>query len=165
MAPTLQFVEATPAHAEALAPLLRAEDLAEVAASGHGTGLDALLGSLAASDGAWAAIIGDEVAAMFGVVPIHKTLLGGERLGIAWLLTGRAIARSPRLLLRYSRLVLATLLLDWDGLCNYVDARYAGAVRWAKWLGLNVGKPVPFGPDGLPFHPVGIRRQPWARVQ
>jgi hypothetical protein len=45
---------------------------------------------------------------------------------------------------------------------NFIDARYEAAVRWAKWLGFDVGAPVPYGPAGMPFHPARLEARAWA---
>lgn len=154
MAPEVTFEQATPAHAEALAPLMRAEDLAEVQAGGEASALDALLASLAGSEAAWAVLFDGEVGAMFGI---------GQRLpdgsaGCAWLLTGRAVSQHPMAFLRRSRGVLGELLERCGNLGNYVDARYTASVRWLRWLGAEFGQPEPRGPSGVLFYPVRFRR-------
>lgn len=159
MGADVQVVSATPAHAEALAPLLRPADVAEVEASAGFTPLEALQASLSASERAWALVVGGEVAALWGVVPVGQgTLLTRPQLAVVWALTGRAVDRHRKLFVRLSRGVLSELLRLYPVLVNAVDARYRGALRWVRWLGAEVAPAVPFGALGLPFHPIRFRR-------
>lgn len=159
MARSVRILKATVAHAEALAPLMRPEDAAEVWASGGYPPLDVLLEALNFSDVAYTLFLDGEVAAMWGVGPAMKpTLLAGRWLGVPWLLTGRAVTKHPGAFLRACRACLPLLLQRYPVLVQWVDARYVAAVRWVRWLGFEVGEPVPFGVSGLPFHPVRIRR-------
>lgn len=149
----ISIIPATPEHAAALAPTMRPEDLAEVQACGHATAKDALDSSLAISTQAWAWLAGDEVAALFGFVSV------GEDTGIVWFLTGHAFPKHARRFIRQARQGISELLDRRPILGNFIDARYSAAIRWAQWLGFEVGPPVPYGPLGLPFHPAIIRRQ------
>ena len=42
---------------------------------------------------------------------------------------------------------------------NHVDARNSSAITWIKWLGFTVEKAVPYGPDGVLFHPFHWERE------
>lgn len=158
MGTDVQVVPATEEHAAALAPNLRAEDVAEVLACGSPSGLFALQHSLRTSDMAWALLFDGEVAALFGFTEHRNTACGGSGVGVAWALTGNAVARHPKVFLRVSRDVLSLLLEHCGVLVNWVDARYRGALRWLEWLGFEV-KPATSGPQGMLFHPVVARRQ------
>lgn len=165
MATSVQLVPALRAHAEALAPLMRAEDAAEVLASGGYGPLEALLDALSMPGGeAWACLFDGEVAALFGTAPLRAraSALGG-RTGVVWLLGGRALARNRKAFVRTSRQLLPLLFEPGGGpvyssLINYVDARYAGALRWAAALGATVHPPEPFGAARMPFHRITFTR-------
>lgn len=157
MGPTVDIVPARADHAEQLAPLMRDADVAEIYASGGVSPLIALLSSLASSEVAYALLFDKEVAAMFGVVPAGGTLLTPTDSGVAWALTGRAVAKHPKAYLRASRSVLPALLKVRPLLFNIVDARYTGALRWAEWLGFDVRDALLLGPYAMPFHPI-VRR-------
>ena len=45
------------------------------------------------------------------------------------------------------------MLKTYRVLTNYADARNTTAIRWLRWLGFNILPAIPFGLDGLPFHP------------
>lgn len=156
--PEVTFEPATDEHVAALAPLLRAEDQAEVLAEGYGGAAHALLESIAASDLARAVLFDGEVAAIFGVAPTKE-----PGTGFVWMLTGRAVARHPKAFLRACRPTLAALLEGYSRLVNVVDARYAAALRWARWLGFSVGQAAPLVPGGHFFCPIDVRRQPWVQ--
>lgn len=143
----------TLAHAAALAPTLRPEDLAEVQACGFPDAQTALGVAVAGSKVSWACLVDGEVAAMFGIGDGP----GGEQL---WFLTGQGFVRHARLFVSRAKDVMRRLLEHHASLQNHIDARYPAAVRWARWLGFEVGEPVPYGPHGQLFHPAHIRRGP-----
>ncbi len=154
----VQTVPACLEHAAALAPRLRAEDVAEVLAShGHGP-LEALTAALAASELAGALLVDGEVAALYGVAPVRETILGPPVAGSIWLLGSDALGRHRREFLRRSRLVVAEALERYPLLFNFVDARYTAALRWAAWLGFEVLPAQPHGVAGLPFHRIVMRK-------
>jgi len=151
------FEPATDAHCEALAPLLRPEDVAEAEAmlEGYTTPLDCLQRSVAVSSHAWAALVDGVPDAMFGVVPFETTAL--ERpSALIWFVTGTGFPRHALAFARVARPIIRALLEQFGPIGNFIDARYSAAVRWAKWLGFTVGEPVPFGPKGLLFHPARL---------
>ena len=159
-APDIQLHVATEAHARALAARMRPADAAEVSSSLGVGALEAVLASMAVSEVTWAAIFDGEVAGLFGVARLQDapgTLLGGPDVGVVWLLTSSAVDGNRRAFLRYSRAILSALLQRYPILVNAIDARHVAALRWARWLGFTVSAAVPYGVEGLPFHPISIR--------
>lgn len=155
MSPNLVVIPSVEAHAHALAPEMRAADATEVMAGEERTPLEALLVALARSDRPRTALINGEVAAMWGVAPVEDTV------GVVWMLTGKPVDVEPYLFMRRCKEELRNLFEDgWETLVQAIDARHAKAVRWARWMGFEVLEPVPFGTQGLPFHPVRMRRHP-----
>jgi hypothetical protein len=151
------FELATREHAERLAPSMREGDAAEILASGGYRPLPGLLAALRWSrlhGAAWAGLIDGEVAALFGVG--KQTLLSPT--AHPWLLTGDHVERTPLLFWRASKAVLATWLEEHEQLEQYVDARYAQALRWAGRLGFTIEPAAPFGRARLPFHRIVLRR-------
>jgi hypothetical protein len=151
------IVPGTLALAQELGPLLRDGDVQE----GLALGLEprqALIDSFRESDVSWAALFDGEVASMCGVVSIARTTLGDSGEGIVWMLSGRACSARPKAFLRTSRAVVDVLLQHYRTLANVIDARYEGALRWARWLGAEVSEPQPFGPLQAPFCRFIIRR-------
>lgn len=145
---------ATVAHAVELAPRLRPADAAEVLASGGYAPLEALLESIKASDGAWAAYFAGELGCLFGVS-------AGPFLSFRaypWLLTSDVVARYPKTFLRACREVLAGWADRFGMLEQAIDARYTVALRWAARVGFEVAPPAPFGVAGLPFCRITLRR-------
>lgn len=126
------FEQATAAHAEALAPRLRAECLRDVLAIGYPDGRSGLLAGIRAGP-AYSAMLGDEVIAMFGV---------SSSAGEVWVLTSDAVTKRPRLFLRCCPEALELLFQHSNHLENFVDARFEACIRWLKWLGCEVGEPV-----------------------
>lgn len=159
MAVDVTFTDALPEHAIELAPVMRPADVAEVLALGYSSPREALESSLDCSTLAFTALFDGKVAAMFGTAPIE------EHPGTAcvWLLTGREVQRHPRAFLKASHACLRVLLDNYPRLVNLVDSRYAAALRWAKWLGFELGTPRTINTSGVEFTPITIRRSTWAR--
>jgi len=151
--------EVRPGDVEALAATMRAEDVAEVLASGGYSPREALEVSLSMSCEAWTWEVGGEVAAVFGIAELPRPSLLGSRVGGVWALTGAAVTRNRRAFVRASRRILRALLSRWDVLTNAVDARYTGAVRWLEALGAVVGPPQPMGVAGLDFRIFYVAQQ------
>lgn len=150
MGDRVQVVPATELHARAIAQRMRAEDLAEVE---ERYVLTWLLAGLRSSEFARAMLINGEVAMLFGVVAS-----GGEQ-PVAWALTSRTVGRHLRTFLCACRTALAELLERYERLIGYVDVRFGAAVRWAKWLGFELGEPQSYGPASRPFYLISLRRQ------
>lgn len=153
-----RLVTATEAHALALAPHLRAGDVAEIRATAGVSPevglLGSLRGTLAAGGEASALLIGGEVAALWGVRPLTDL----RQVGVVWLLTGELVERHRLLFASLSRFVLRKLLREYPVLCNWIDARYTRALRWAEWTGAKLGEPKPFGVEARWFQKATWRR-------
>lgn len=154
-----QAVKVRPEHVLELARTMRPEDAAEVLAAGHATPFLAIEASLGASTSAWALLLGGELAAIFGIVEEapHGLLLGPGR-GIPWALTSTAVPKHRKAFLRASRAAAGLFLRRCPELHQFIDARYAAALRWVRRLGFEVLPAEPFGPHALPFHHVILRR-------
>ncbi|MBB6211013.1 hypothetical protein [Novispirillum itersonii] len=137
----------------ALAPRLRAADVAEVWAAHRALPEQALAGSLAVSDWAGAGVVGGRVEALFGVAADA----GDPHTGIVWLLASPVLEAHPLTVLRYSRMVVDHWQRRYRLLTNWVDARNRVSLRWLRWLGFTVFPAVPYGPDGERFHRVEWR--------
>ena len=140
---------AHPGDAADLAPRLRRADLAEIAAGGMGTPLEALL--LGVRSGTCYAIVdpqlGTQVYGMFGVVPLP----GNPEVGLVWLLGSDELTRISYHFLRNSREWLARLSAPYKLLCNCIDSRNTVHIRWLRWLGFTFLNPQPRGVHGETF--------------
>lgn len=132
----IAMLPATEDDARELAPLLRAEDRAEVLALGVEP-VDGLLQSVAAAREAWTWRADGLVICMAGVAPL--SLIG--RTGVPWLLGSDLVPAHRRIFMVETRRAVARWLGMFDVLRNVVDARYAAAIRWLRWLGFEVGEP------------------------
>ncbi len=146
---TYTLLPATEADALELAPLLRAPDRAEVIALGVEPAA-ALVESVSRAREAWTARTEDgRIICMAGVNP--ASLIG--QIGIPWLLGSELVSAHRRAFMVETRRQVARWQAMFPILRNVVDARYAEAIRWLRWLGFEVGEPVPIA-HGLfrPFH-------------
>ena len=145
-----ESVEATVEHAHAVAPLMRAADLAELAASGSEP-LESLLRGI--RDSVYCrTLLADGVPVMiWGVTQLTDTVWS------PWALGTDAINNDRRGFMVFSREELDRVAAQYPVLFNHVDARNATAIRWLQWLGFDVMDPEPIGVDGAPFHPFILR--------
>lgn len=127
---------ATMDDARELAPLLRAEDRAEVLALGLDP-IDGLLQSLAAAREAWTYRDDGRIICMAGVAPL--SLIGST--GVPWLLGSPLVAAHRRVFMVETRRTVEQWLKMFGVLRNVVDDRYAAAHRWLRWLGFDLGEP------------------------
>lgn len=143
-------VEIRPATtADALAIVLRATDLAEAEAWSNDPPAVTITDSIEHSAEAWAGLANGELVTLFGVAPL--TLIGVT--GVPWMVASPAIERHQRAFLRRNRAMVDHWQKSFPILRNFVDARNTTSQRWLRWLGFEIGAPVPYGVTGLPFHP------------
>lgn len=141
--------------AEDLAAIMRDLDRQEVWAQSRSTPLQALQKGLRTSIEVFTATADGVPFCMFGVAPF--TALGGA--ASPWLLTSQDIVSHRVRLMTYS----APVLHFWSRhmyhyLVNMIDARHRPGLAWAKRIGFTILPVQPFGPDGLPFHRIELRR-------
>ena len=148
--PELEFVKATREHAELLAPVMRKEDAAEIKASGDYAPFEGIMASIDASDEAWAAFMGDEIACIFGVVQHPKD----PAVGIPWLLTSNNIEKYPKKFFIASKYWLLRFQRQYPKLVQMVDARYSRALKWANRCGFAIHVPKTWGVEDRDFHPI-----------
>lgn len=135
------LLPATEDDAHELAPQLRAPDRAEVIALGIEP-VEGLLQSLHSSQEAWTARTPEgAIICMAGVCP--ATLTGPT--GVPWLLGSDLVPVYRRPFMLETRAMVARWLTLFPVLRNIVDARYAAAIRWLRWLGFTIGEPLPIG--------------------
>lgn len=131
---------------------MRPGDVAELHAQGR-TPTEALMESLDRSTHAWTALDGDRPIAMWGVT-VEDILAPSA---VVWCLTGTGVDSHKRAFLRGSRAFVEYLRANYHDAWNIVDSRYAGALRWVKWLGFSVCGEVMIG--DVPFYLVALRRR------
>jgi hypothetical protein len=158
----LDVVRCLPRHLEQLAPRLRQLDYQELeAARGFDMQpLEVLLDAWRISAVTYAAELAGQAIACWGVHPV--SVMGG--IGVPWLLTSDEITRRPLAAATLARPALGVLLDVYPRLIQWVDARHEPALRFVRWLGFHVEDAQPYGPYGMPFHPVAIGRGGPARV-
>jgi len=132
------MLPATEADARELAPLLRADDRAEVLALGCDP-VESLLVSLSASREAGTWRDDGRIICMAGVVPL--SLIG--QTGVPWLLGSDLVPVHRRAFLLETRRMVACWLGIFAVLRTTVDCRYEAAIRWLRWLGFSLGEPFP----------------------
>lgn len=138
---------ARPEDAAALAPLLRAQDKAEInAAKPDRSHYVVILRGVVESTMAWTFHVGDELAFVCGVAPYD--LLSGT--GVPWLLGTDAAPRHRHALMRLYPAYIAAMLTRYPRLENVVHLKNTASVRWLKRMGFSFG-PEFKAPTGEPF--------------
>jgi hypothetical protein len=143
---------ATPAHAEWLAPRLRAADAFEVRAMSGSDPLTAVRRGLILSSEAWTGTVDGRPVCLFGVAP--RSLLAD--VAAPWLLGTDEISAHARAFLRRNRSVVARWHSQYRRLENLVWAENAAAIHWLGWLGFTLGEPLAF--NGVNWRPFAMER-------
>jgi hypothetical protein len=144
-----KLVPPTAAHIAELAETMRDADVAEVWAAGHMTPIQALNHSVLGSRDTNAWIVNDRVISIFGIGS-HMALTDHT---VPWLLASRYVRDFGKPFLRGGKLIAEEWKRGNPRMKNYVDARHTDAIRWIGWLGFEIKPVIPFGPEGMPFHP------------
>ena len=145
----ITMLPATEDDARELAPLLRAEDRAEIDALSGREPAELLVESVAASWEATTYRADGALICIGGVAPL--SLIGST--GIPWLMGTDLVPVHRKAFMRHSREAIPRWLARFPILRNVVDARHGPAIRWLRWLGFRFGDPVVMGVAGLPFLP------------
>jgi hypothetical protein len=133
--------------AVALAPDLRAEDVAEIKAAVGSSPLAALTRGVAESTLCYAVSDDDGVFALFGVAPTEV-----PRVGAVWMLASPRLETHARPLLREARHWLRIMHEKYPVLWNVVDSRNETHVRFVRWLGCElIGRQTLSGVDFYEF--------------
>ena len=144
---TGEIVPATKTHALRMAAHVRAAEVREIA-DAHGVSVvRQLIAEMDRSVVAWAWIVNNEVACMFGIS--MSNLFAAE--SYPWFLSTDLVDRHAMAFARACRRLLPELLSLHPKLVGMVDARYELSIRWLRWLGAHVGDPEPWGVAGVPF--------------
>ena len=146
---TYQVVPTELSHMEELSHTMRSADVRECWAANHYAPYDALKHSLYHTHAPKTGLWNRKVICIWGVGKI--THLSKE--GIPWMLTSNLVDTHYREFLRRGPELVMNIKKEAVVLLNMVDSRNKRAIRWLKWLGFIIHDPVPFGPDGMLFHP------------
>jgi hypothetical protein len=147
------IVQATQEHVTKMLPQVRTADRYEVMAS-SGRPIEDVLGpAVANADMAWAGMVGDKVACIFGVTGASVL----SETGHPWMIGTDLIAQHAKAFLRRNRKMVGVMLARYPYLMNYVDVRNTKAIEWLKWLGFSILPPQPYGIYRMPFHPFEMR--------
>jgi len=141
------IVTATQAHVEQMLPHVRQADRDEAMAA-YGWPAESMLGAAVKnSDIAWAGLVDDQVACLFGVQ--GATIL--SEVGFPWLIGTDLVDAHAKAFLRRNRKMVDVMLDRYPLLENYVDVRNTRSIAWLKWLGFEMGEPQPYGVYRMPF--------------
>lgn len=148
---TYRIVPASHDHVDSLAGRLREADRLEALAGGKSPA-ECMHMSLDRSDFAYSIVFDGVVNAIFGC----GTTSVVDRQGAPWMLGADIPKEYRRDFLRGSIAWVDEMKLRYGRLANHVDARNTRAIRWLRWLGFEIGEPVPFGYLSKPFHPFSM---------
>jgi hypothetical protein len=153
--PVTEFavIPATLAHAEAIAPRMRAADVFEVLMMSRSEPLTALRRGLALSSEAWAGTVDGLPVCLFGIVP--RSLLSD--VAAPWLLGTDEIALHAWGFLRRNRAVVARWRIQYRRLENFVWAGNEAAIRWLDWLGFTFDEELEI--NGVNWRPFAMERE------
>lgn len=143
----VRVVPAGKGHARELGRSMKTEDRQEILASGGWSVPErAVRAAINRSVEAWAAYVGEDLVAVFGV-----TLGTQPGWVIPWMMTSEKAALHPLTVWRASRPLFDHLRSKYPNMVQMVHARYVSAVRWVERLGFKIDHPEPFGVEGALF--------------
>lgn len=153
--PAVEVRAPTPADLTHLARNLRAQDRAELDASGWADYAHAL--DVATKTSRWSrvALIDGELACVFGCAERGSLL---APIGVPWLLGTDVLPRHRRVLQQQARRYIAAMLQEYPRLFNAVHADNSVSVHWLKRLGFTMHPAIPVPPHGAMFHVFEISR-------
>lgn len=146
--PVVEFSRPTPADVDELVANMRAQDVAEVYATGCTDLRAAVEDGIAISVMCWTCRVDGEMAAIFGCAPGGSLL---DPCGVPWLLGTDLIPPHRRILARPARHYIAQMLAAFPHLSNAVHAENTVAVRWLRKMGFVLAPAVPAA-TGAMFH-------------
>lgn len=147
------IVPATQDHVSTMLPNVRTADRHEVMAASGQSIEDILPKCVAETDMAWAGMVDDEVACIFGVT--GASLL--SETGYPWLIGTDLIEQHAKAFLKRNRKMVGVMLERYPYLTNYVDVRNAKSIQWLRWLGFAILPAAAFGLYRMPFHKFEMR--------
>jgi len=128
-----------------LASRLRKSDITEIWSSHHLEPLEALLLGLEYSNEIYSVFFDNKLVLIFGI-----TL--DNNIYCPWMLASNDINEHPVTFYRQSKKIIKDIIQGYEYLENYVDANNTDSIKWLKWLGFTIDKPVPFGLEQKLFH-------------
>lgn len=150
----VEVVPATPGHINQMAPRVRQCDQDELWAQTHMRAKDALNAAINIKySESFACILNGVVVAVFGIVKSEaNAVTPAENAGILWLIGTDDIYENKDLFHKHTAEWLSIFRSRYDHISNWVDSRNMAAVKWIESVGFTVYPPMPYGPDGIPFH-------------
>jgi hypothetical protein len=150
----MEIVEATEAHAIALAPFLRDADREELTKATGRPIEEILIESVNSLGEHWAFIENGKTICLLGISE-HSWM---DSEGVIWLVASDEVASHRKDILAMSRNYIDEKQKHYRLLYNYIDIHNTSSIRWLKWLGFEVQDPVPWGVNGDLFHRFELRR-------
>lgn len=136
-----------------IAKNMRESDIREVWAASKSGPLEAVRNGFLRSRLCWTGTLGDIPIWIGGVVSLGEA--GG--VGCPWLLGTDKIMQCPIQFLKSTKRYVDHIASQYDLIYNYVDARNTENIKWLQFVGFSIGKAVPYGVLGLPFHKFEMR--------
>lgn len=137
----IQFRPPQPADLDALAETMRAVDRIECSVIARATPRDALRQCVDGAEWTLAAFDADGViVTAFGVT---ANFMGDE--GFPWMLSANGIERYAKAVLTFAPRYVADMRERFQRLSNVVHADNRSAIRFLRWLGFEIGKPMQLG--------------------
>ena len=146
-------VETTAEHVKFVAENMRKPDKREIWLSHRIEPLEALEMITKQYGPQFTGMHGDEPVAIFGILIVNDL----NKTGSPWMLATDKMMSRKKDFAAISKEYMAKMAEQFNYLENYVHKENRKSVRWLKWLGFEVHKPIPYGISGAPFHKFTMR--------
>jgi hypothetical protein len=136
-----KIIKARAEHIEHIVAHIRAWDKTEMLAYNGMEPLESINESLKNSEDCWTGVVSGIPVCMFGVAESNYI----------WLVGTDDVDKYNKLFLVKSKRFLNKMLKKYSRLENYVEQKNTRSVQWLGWLGFNMEKPEPMGPNNELF--------------
>jgi hypothetical protein len=151
---TVEIVEATPDHIEAILEMVRPEDREELWASTMHTPRQAIEAGVRNSDKTMVGLADGVPVCIWGVV--NDSIIGP--IGSPWLVATTALDKYARQFVRHCKAEAVKIFDGYAVLENHVHAKNTKAIQWLKWLGFSVSEDSEeYGMLRQPFYKFSMR--------
>lgn len=100
-----------------------------------------------------------KLVAVFGIARMSTI----SSVGVPWMLGTPLVERYAMTVIRYNREMISKWEKQHSILKNYVHVDNETSIRWLRWLGFTILKPVRFGAKNEFFHPFELRSKTYVQ--
>lgn len=142
-------------HVELIMPTISPEIVGELTALSSSSCEEIIEKNIRSSIDSWSVFYEGQIVCIFGISTV--TLL--DNTGYPWLITSTRMKQHLKYFLMCTPIVINYWLKQYESLVQYIPDDFTAGIRWLKWAGFTVGKPVCIGYTDIPISEVRLDRK------